>query len=63
MNRLLQTIAAAMLIACYALPVPAEAPPNHKGEGLHRQAREAAPRPRILARSQRNISRGWPSAV
>jgi len=52
-----------MLIACYALPVPAEAPPNHKGEGLHRQAREAAPRPRILARSQRNISRGWPSAV
>ena len=29
MNRLLQTIAAAMLIACYALPVRAEAPPNH----------------------------------
>ena len=29
MNRLLQTIAAAMLIACYALPVRVEAPPNH----------------------------------
>ena len=61
MNRLLQTIAAAMLFACYALPVLRRSSAQIRrphGEGLHRQARKATPRPRILARSQRNLSRG-----
>ena len=54
MNRPLQIIAAAMLLACYALPVRAEAPPkfgDHTVKVQHRQARKTAPRPRVLARS------------